>query len=472
MKILSLFRHAKSSWQDAECADRERPLAGRGKKDAKAMGAWLGQVAFSPDRILVSPARRAADTAARLGRGLGIEAERFQDETRLYEAELATLLEIVGALPDTLEHVALVGHNPGLTELACHLGERAIDNLPTGSLCTLVFAAGTWPQSLEAKARTVCLLIPRPVTTLMRGEVEDVRAMPALAALRALLARQLVALLLHEPGVRSGRDNEALHDFRVAIRRIRSLLGASKGVIDEALRSRLLQAFKQLGTATSALRDLDVHRAEVAQLRTHIDASLRDALAPYDLALQQRQAQARASVLTQLDASAYTALIEEGCAFASSQDTGAGPERSLAVVADARLRRLRKRLLTLGDGIAPDSPAEELHALRKACKTFRYLLEFFLPLYPQTVLDPLIRRLRNLQDILGSFQDAEVHRQILRALERLTPDVTAETSRALEAIAALLTRRQQDARRDFAPAYGAFARRLRNRQVKVLWPKP
>ena len=62
---------------------------------------------------------------------MGIEAERFQDETRLYEAELATLLEIVGALPDTLEHVALVGHNPGLTELACHLGERAIDNLPT-----------------------------------------------------------------------------------------------------------------------------------------------------------------------------------------------------------------------------------------------------------------------------------------------------------------------------------------------------
>jgi phosphohistidine phosphatase len=154
MKRLTLVRHAKSSWEDPELADFDRPLSKRGKQDAPLMGKRLAGRDLRPELIVSSPARRARKTAKLIARELDLREERLILEAKIYEAEPAVLLEVVRGLDDRLEHVLLVGHNPGLTELGNLLADCGIENIPTcGALC-LDFDADDW-KSLGPKFGTL-----------------------------------------------------------------------------------------------------------------------------------------------------------------------------------------------------------------------------------------------------------------------------------------------------------------------------
>jgi phosphohistidine phosphatase len=146
MKRLTLVRHAKSSWKDPDLADIDRPLAKRGKKDAPAMGERLAARVPIPEIILSSPARRARRTAKPIARKLGLPEERLILEAKIYEAEPAVLLEIVRGIDERWEHALLVGHNPGLTELANLLADCRIDNIPTCGVVRLDLAVGDWKE--------------------------------------------------------------------------------------------------------------------------------------------------------------------------------------------------------------------------------------------------------------------------------------------------------------------------------------
>jgi phosphohistidine phosphatase len=154
MKRLTLVRHAKSSWKDPELADFDRPLSKRGKQDAPLMGKRLAGRDLRPELIVSSPARRARKTAKLIARELDLADERLVLEAKIYEAEPAVLLEVVRGLDDRWEHVLLVGHNPGLTELGNLLADCGIENIPTcGALC-LDFDADDW-KSLGPKSGTL-----------------------------------------------------------------------------------------------------------------------------------------------------------------------------------------------------------------------------------------------------------------------------------------------------------------------------
>lgn len=137
MKRLILCRHAKSSWADPGMADIDRPLNDRGKRDAPEMGRRLRERGVAPDLVVSSGARRARATARRIAAELGIDGDAVTIVERLYEASVATWLAVIGGLPDSAGTVLLVGHNPGLTELANRLlADARIDNVPTcGVLC-------------------------------------------------------------------------------------------------------------------------------------------------------------------------------------------------------------------------------------------------------------------------------------------------------------------------------------------------
>jgi phosphohistidine phosphatase len=115
-----LLRHAKSDWPDVP--DRDRPLAGRGQRDAPVIGRWLRDHGYQPEIVICSVARRTRQTwdliAPELG---GSPAVRF--EPRAYAASALTLLYLVRELPAACRSALLVGHNPGVSELASTLLE-------------------------------------------------------------------------------------------------------------------------------------------------------------------------------------------------------------------------------------------------------------------------------------------------------------------------------------------------------------
>lgn len=135
MKTLYLIRHAKSSWDDPELGDFERPLNKRGKKDAPNMAKRLKEKRVTPDRMISSPATRALDTCKEFAKILDFNKDKIKTEKRLYHASEDQLLTVVRELKDREldddEVVILFGHNPGLTEFANMLMNESIDNIPT-----------------------------------------------------------------------------------------------------------------------------------------------------------------------------------------------------------------------------------------------------------------------------------------------------------------------------------------------------
>jgi phosphohistidine phosphatase len=149
---LYLLRHAKSSWKDGSLDDHDRPLAGRGRKASKAIGRYLRDHDIEPELVLCSSAKRARQTLERLGPA-GVDAHI---EPELYGAGAHELLERLHAVPEAVASVMLIGHNPGMQQLAYMLAGLD-DKFPTAALAT--FECDGWP-TLE-RAELVDYVRPR-----------------------------------------------------------------------------------------------------------------------------------------------------------------------------------------------------------------------------------------------------------------------------------------------------------------------
>ena len=170
MRQLLLLRHAKSAWDDPALSDHARPLNARGRKSAAAMAQALRDFGILPDVVLVSSARRTLQTLeafAPFEQGAMIEPL-----DALYLAPYQQLLDVIRRVPETARSVMLVGHNPGLHELAMTLAapsaiasdgpllRRLAAGYPTGALSEFLITT-PW-QKLEAgSARLVRFVVPR-----------------------------------------------------------------------------------------------------------------------------------------------------------------------------------------------------------------------------------------------------------------------------------------------------------------------
>lgn len=151
MKLLYLLRHAKSSWDEPDIADFDRPLNKRGRKAAKVMAQYFKANGIAPQAIICSPAKRTRETLKQLLPALGDAQVSF--DHRVYEASYQTLLLCLADLPPELPSALLIGHNPGLERLALYLmndlghgpgAARLQDKFPTGSLAMLSIPADDW----------------------------------------------------------------------------------------------------------------------------------------------------------------------------------------------------------------------------------------------------------------------------------------------------------------------------------------
>jgi phosphohistidine phosphatase len=147
MKRLALLRHAKAKPPSFALADPDRTLSERGEKDAALMGLRLKTLKARPSLILTSPAKRASRTAQLVAEVLQYPREFMHTEPGLYMASPEEILAVIGNQDDEFSDLLLVGHNPGLTDLANRLlPELQLDNLPPGGVVAMDCQTARWVE--------------------------------------------------------------------------------------------------------------------------------------------------------------------------------------------------------------------------------------------------------------------------------------------------------------------------------------
>jgi len=150
MKSLTLLRHAKSGWDERIARDFDRPLNAKGRRAARAIGAAMAREGLAFDRVVASPALRVSQTIDEAETGFGGSLGARYDE-RLYLAPLATLIEIVHEAAG--ERLLIVGHNPGLEQLALELADDGPERdaiaikYPTGTLVEIELPVAKWADA-------------------------------------------------------------------------------------------------------------------------------------------------------------------------------------------------------------------------------------------------------------------------------------------------------------------------------------
>jgi len=172
MRRLMLLRHAKTENDAPSGRDQDRRLDNRGRTDAAEIGGWIGRHPPFPDSVLVSPAVRAYQTWEIAWEAMKDKVPQPQVELlpELYGADPAQLLQIIRAASATdSQRLMLVGHNPGMHELALALtgsgdsaGRKALaDNLPTSGLAAFDFAIDDWADVAFRRGRLVLFVSPK-----------------------------------------------------------------------------------------------------------------------------------------------------------------------------------------------------------------------------------------------------------------------------------------------------------------------
>jgi Phosphohistidine phosphatase SixA len=168
MKTLYVLRHAKSSWEDSDLADFDRPLNERGKTAAPFMGKVMKDKKLAPGLILSSPAVRARETARLVKQSAGLDAEIEHNE-RIYEASPQTLQHVVSSIDDSFESAMIVGHNPGMEGFVRLISGKQ-ESMPTGSLAIIDLDISSWASIRQAAGTLRQVIRPKDeIRTFTKG---------------------------------------------------------------------------------------------------------------------------------------------------------------------------------------------------------------------------------------------------------------------------------------------------------------
>jgi len=298
------------------------------------------------------------------------------------------------------------------------------------------------------------------------------RDVPATALLTRVLSDFLATMRANLPGLLDDVDTEFLHEFRVAVRRTRATLKLGRPVLPEVMRVRWEPAFRWLGDLTTPLRDLDVYQMDLPAMAGRLVSAEASDLDPFAAHLQSQRTAERRTLVRALRSAKFRRLVtdwEEELARLRdrpAEDEPAEPDHqnpehlSAGRLADGGVARAYRRVARGGAAIGADSPAEDLHGLRKRCKELRYALEVFAPVMDHGARKRAVTDLKGLQDVLGAFQDCEVQR---RGLHGFAEEMMADGSPvgavlAMGELIGHLDAEQDRARREFDVAFTRFTR--------------
>lgn len=151
MKKLLLIRHAKAT-HETGYVDFERPLQERGLQDAAIMAARLKEKNLIPQILVASPALRTLSTANVFSQHLAIP--QAQTNKDIYEATTLSLVKVINALPNEYDFIALVGHNPGMSDVLYYL-TRQLQDVPTCAMMLIEFDTDSWMEIIEDAGKLV-----------------------------------------------------------------------------------------------------------------------------------------------------------------------------------------------------------------------------------------------------------------------------------------------------------------------------
>jgi CHAD domain-containing protein len=293
------------------------------------------------------------------------------------------------------------------------------------------------------------------------------RAVDGFAAVLQNLAASMTANLA---GAIHDVDTEFLHDLRVAIRRTRAILSRAKRVLPEEARQKFQLAFADFGGQTSEVRDLDVYLLGWEKDVASLSPATRSALDAIRALLVQRRAHAQDELRQVLTSVATSQLLTSWSECLAEPRPAQAADRPLGVFVAEQIMKVERRLVTDGRAITDESPAADVHQLRKDAKRLRYLVECFGGLPGDVPRKAFVGQLKALQNNLGVHQDAEVQAEWLRHVVLTDPSVRGhdELLVAVGQFIESIEQRQRDARREFAHRFRRFDSEVTRRHLREL----
>lgn len=161
MKHIYLIRHAKSDWNNPKLSDFNRPLNKRGKRNAPFMGQKLNELTPNLDLIIVSPAKRALQTVKAICKEINYNESEIRFDESVYHSSYQNLNKIINDLDNNINTIALVGHNPGLTNFSNYLTNNYIDNIVTCGIVKIEFDIDNWNEIIEGLGTKVFYIYPK-----------------------------------------------------------------------------------------------------------------------------------------------------------------------------------------------------------------------------------------------------------------------------------------------------------------------
>jgi triphosphatase len=282
-------------------------------------------------------------------------------------------------------------------------------------------------------------------------------------AARKIIGFGLRRLRQHDPGSRIGQDPEALHDMRVACRRLRAAATALEDGIPKQLHSYLSDELEWLGQLLGSVRDLDVQLLLLEHYRNAAPSDPGGGLAGFLTYMEAQRDLHRMEMLKGLDSDRYFRLLIRLEDFTRrrtrTRPHDGQPSEPIAAVGRKAIKKAFRRLLKRGRAVDTAPTDEDLHALRIRAKRLRYLLEFLREVVGKAGRR-LVKDLVRFQDLLGSHHDAAVAAEFIRRyVEGPGAQASAEAFLALGAFMGEQRRLADVARGDFQKAWTRFARR-------------
>ncbi len=161
MKTLFLVRHAKSSWENPDVKDHERPLLQKGIKRTEKIAEFLKRRKLTPGIIVSSHAVRANETAGLIAKHLSYPEEDIIIDEKLYLSGVNSIMNVIYALPEEKDSAMIVGHNPCMTQLVNLFLETKIETLPTTGLVCVAFDTKTWSDVPLAESKVKFVVFPK-----------------------------------------------------------------------------------------------------------------------------------------------------------------------------------------------------------------------------------------------------------------------------------------------------------------------
>lgn len=291
-----------------------------------------------------------------------------------------------------------------------------------------------------------------PKQSILPSLTEDMQTEPAV---RAMAIAMLNQARLHVGGVIADIDTEFLHQFRVNIRKLRSLISLLKKVLPATLIDTLRPRLSSIASKTNKLRDLDVFILAQDNYRAMLPANFESGLTELYSLIKKQRKQEKNKVARYLSSNNYRTDLAVCTTELSQHSAYQAPMASasvLQVVKKLLLKRYHK-MLVMSTAIDSQSADEKIHELRIEFKKLRYLIEFFVDLLPKRRTGKIAGKIKKIQTILGNYNDYCIQ---IEFLSSYVDDTRVEMSKALSGLIAILHQKKLEERPKVENALASF----------------